>query len=168
MAFAKLGDVEETEELLRLINPIQHGATANEIATYKVEPYVMAADVYGVAPHVGRGGWTWYTGSAGWMYQLILESFLGLKREGNTLKVEPCIPVTWKSFSVKYRFEETVYNIMVNQGSDRETTEIFMDAEMQPSQFFQLTNDKKEHEVTIEIGRKAKTEIRISLATTDV
>jgi cellobiose phosphorylase len=168
MAFAKLGDVEKTEELLRLINPIQHGATANEIATYKVEPYVMAADVYGVAPHVGRGGWTWYTGSAGWMYQLILESFLGLKREGNTLKVEPCIPVTWKSFSVKYRFEETVYNIMVNQGSDRETTEIFMDAEMQPSQFFQLTNDKKEHEVTIEIGRKAKTEIRISLATTDV
>jgi cellobiose phosphorylase len=168
MAFAKLGDVEKTEELLKLINPIQHGATANEIATYKVEPYVMAADVYGVAPHVGRGGWTWYTGSAGWMYQLILESFLGLKREGNTLKVEPCIPVTWKSFSVKYRFEETVYNIMVNQGSDRETTEIFMDAEMQPSQFFQLTNDKKEHEVTIEIGRKAKTEIRISLATTDV
>jgi hypothetical protein len=69
---------------------------------------------------------------------------------------------------VKYRFEETVYNIMVNQGSDRETTEIFMEAEMQPGQFFQLTNDKKEHEVTIEIGRKAKTEIRISLATTDV
>jgi cellobiose phosphorylase len=168
MAFAKLGDAEKTEELLKLINPIQHGATANEIATYKVEPYVMAADVYGVAPHVGRGGWTWYTGSAGWMYQLILESFLGLKREGNFLKFEPCIPVTWKSFSVKYRFEETVYNIMVNQGSYRETTEIFMDAEMQPSQFFQLTNDKKEHEVTIEIGRKAKTEIRISLATTDV
>jgi cellobiose phosphorylase len=168
MAFAKLGDVEKTEELLRLINPIQHGTTANEIATYKVEPYVMAADVYGVAPHVGRGGWTWYTGSAGWMYQLILESFLGLKREGNTLKVEPCIPVTWKSFSVKYRFEETVYNIMVNQGSDKETTEIFMDAEMQPGQFFLLTNDKKEHEITIEIGRKAKTEIRISLATTNV
>jgi cyclic beta-1,2-glucan synthetase len=153
MAFAKLGDSEKTEELLKLINPIQHGATATEVATYKVEPYVMAADVYGVAPHIGRGGWTWYTGSAGWMYQLILESFLGLKREGNTIKFEPCIPVAWKSFKVRYQFEETVYNITVNQEVDKESTEISMDGEMQIDQFIQLTNDRREHDVMIAIGK---------------
>jgi cyclic beta-1,2-glucan synthetase len=168
MAFAKLGNSERTEELLKLINPIQHGTTENEMATYKVEPYIMAADVYGVAPHIGRGGWTWYTGSAGWMYQLIVESLLGLKREGNTLKFEPCIPLAWKSFKVKYRFEETVYTITVNQETDRESMEIFMDGEMQPSRVFQLANDRKEHEVMIEVGRKPKAEVKLIVAKNDI
>ena len=92
MAYAKLGDQARTYELLSLINPLNHGLNATDIASYKAEPYVMAADVYGVSPHTGRGGWTWYTGSAGWMYMLIVESFLGLKREGNVLYFEPCIP----------------------------------------------------------------------------
>jgi cyclic beta-1,2-glucan synthetase len=154
MAFAQLGNAEKTEELLKLINPIQHGATANEIATYKVEPYIMAADVYGVAPHVGRGGWTWYTGSAGWMYQLILEYFLGLKREGAMLKFKPCTPVAWKSFKVKYRYEETVYTIDISQEINSRGTSIFVDDQLQASDSFQLINDQKDHFVSIRIGEK--------------
>ena len=151
MAYAKLGDVDKTEELLRLINPIHHGTTAEEISTYKVEPYVMAADVYGVAPHIGRGGWTWYTGSAGWMYQLIVESFLGLKREGDTIKFEPCIPAAWKSFKVKYHFKETIYTIQINQVADQEQTETIVDGVLQPDDSFLMMNDEQEHVVVINI-----------------
>jgi cyclic beta-1,2-glucan synthetase len=115
MAFAKMKNQEKTWELLNMINPLNHGSSREIIETYKVEPYVLAADVYGVEPHIGRGGWTWYTGSAGWMYQLIIESFLGINREGNTLKINPCIPEDWRSFKVTYRFENTAYQIEVIQ-----------------------------------------------------
>ncbi|HZX73633.1 MAG TPA: cyclic beta 1-2 glucan synthetase, partial [Cyclobacteriaceae bacterium] len=155
MAFAKLGQTKKTEELLKLINPVHHGTTANLVATYKAEPYVMAADVYGVAPHIGRGGWTWYTGSAGWMYQLILESYLGLKREGDTLKFEPCIPADWKSFRVQYRFDETLYNIHVNQNME-ECPGIVLDGLVQGGETFQLVNDKVEHMVIITIASTFK------------
>ncbi len=151
MAFAKLGDTKKTEELLTLINPVSHGTTANQVATYKAEPYVMAADVYGVAPHIGRGGWTWYTGSAGWMYQLILESYLGLKREGDSMGFKPCIPATWKSFTVKYQFKQTSYTIQINQLSDGESAQVVIDGQMQPGNTFQLMNDKQGHLVVINI-----------------
>jgi cyclic beta-1,2-glucan synthetase len=94
MAFAQLGDRTRAWELFDIINPINHARTPTDLATYKVEPYVIAADVYAVSPHVGRGGWTWYTGSAGWMYRLIVESLLGLRLEGETLRIEPCLPRT--------------------------------------------------------------------------
>lgn len=119
MAFAKLDDREKTYELLSLINPINHGKTPEDVAVYKAEPYVMAADVYGVAPHTGRGGWTWYTGSAGWMYQLITESFLGIRREGNNVLVEPRVPADWKSFRIKYTLHENVYTIEVKQENNK-------------------------------------------------
>ena len=156
MVFSRLQAevISSTPRLLgegSLVNPIQHGATANEIATYKVEPYVMAADVYGVAPHVGRGGWTWYSGSAGWMYQLILESFIGLKREGNTIQFNPCIPAEWKSFKVRYQFEETVYLITIIQEAEKEVTEKVVDGEIKTTQIIQLINDVKEHSVTITV-----------------
>jgi cellobiose phosphorylase/uncharacterized membrane protein len=148
MAFAKLGDNEMTSELLKMINPIHHGTTADQVSTYKVEPYVMAADVYGVAPHIGRGGWTWYTGSAGWMYQLILESFLGFNREGNMLKFKPCIPKDWKSFSLVYRFQETNYNIHIHQdGSTGKSLQ--MDGVLQTEDTIQMMNDGKEHEINL-------------------
>lgn len=115
MAFAKLDDRERTFELLSLINPINHGKTPEDVALYKAEPYVMAADVYGVEPHTGRGGWTWYTGSAGWMYQLVTESFLGIRREGNELVIEPRVPADWELFKIKYTLNENVYNIEVTQ-----------------------------------------------------
>jgi len=146
MAFAKLGDHKKTAELLKMINPIHHALTSEAIAVYKTEPYVMAADVYAVMPHTGRGGWTWYTGSAGWMYQLILESFLGLKREGDILQFEPCVPADWKSFSVTYRFHETVYNIEL-QRTDK--TGYLVDGIEQKENSILLANDRRSHAVII-------------------
>jgi cellobiose phosphorylase len=158
MAFAKLGDQEKTEELVRLINPIHHGTTPDEIATYKVEPYVMAADVYGVDPHTGRGGWTWYTGSAGWMYQLIVESFLGLRRKGNSLEFKPCIPKNWKSFQVTYRYEETVYQIKVDQGGDTAAARTVVDDMIQEHDTLELVNDKKEHFAILTVNTAIESE----------
>jgi cellobiose phosphorylase len=116
MAFARLGDVTRAWEVLNLINPADPANNAR-IDTYKVEPYVMAADVYGTAPHAGRGGWTWYTGSAGWMYRMIVESLLGVRRVGNTLMVEPLIPADWPGFTLHYRFGQALYHFDVRQGS---------------------------------------------------
>jgi len=160
MAFAKLGDHEKTEELLKMINPIHHGSTPEEIRTYKVEPYVIAADVYGVEPHTGRGGWTWYTGSAGWMYQLILESFLGLKREGNTLNFKPCIPESWKSFKVKYHFHETVYHIHVQQEEGKKNTTLSVNGAIQAGDVIPLINDRIDHHVTLSIKSQDKSVVR--------
>ena len=121
MAFAELGDHARAWELLRMINPIHHGDSADRIAVYKVEPYVVAADVYAVSPHVGRGGWTWYTGSAGWMYRLIVESLLGLRLEGDTLRLTPCIPADWPEYTLRYRYRDTVYRIHVRQQAGQGT-----------------------------------------------
>ncbi|WP_448090082.1 GH36-type glycosyl hydrolase domain-containing protein [Pseudomonas azerbaijanoccidentalis] len=116
MAFAQLGDAGKAWEVLNLINPADPANVAR-IDTYRVEPYVMAADVYGAPPHAGRGGWTWYTGSAGWMYRLIVESLLGVQRSGHTLSLDPLIPVDWSGFKLHYRFGTTLYHFDVRQGS---------------------------------------------------
>ena len=92
-----------------MINPLNRGNTVEKIAIYKAEPYVIAADVYAEPLHKGRGGWTWYTGSAGWMYQLILESFIGLKLEANTLHFNPCIPEDWPTVKIKYTYNNKIY-----------------------------------------------------------
>ncbi|MCW9077757.1 MAG: cyclic beta 1-2 glucan synthetase, partial [Gammaproteobacteria bacterium] len=113
MAFATLGDSARAWELTTMINPANHAKSREAIATYKVEPYVMAADVYAVPPHTGRGGWTWYTGSAGWMYRLILESLLGLRLEVDRLYVAPCLPAHWDGLTIHYRYRETVYHIAI-------------------------------------------------------
>jgi cellobiose phosphorylase len=113
MAIAAQGDSERAWELLDMLNPIQHARTAQAVAIYKVEPYVVAGDVYAVAPHVGRGGWTWYTGSAGWLYRLILESLLGLKVEATTLSLHPCLPRHWEGYSLSYRYRSTFFRIRV-------------------------------------------------------
>src|SRR4029077_11969117 len=115
MAFASLGDGQRAWELFAMINPVNHAYSPEAIAIYKVEPYVMAADVYALSPHIGRGGWTWYTGSAGWMYRLIVESLLGLKLEVNQLRVIAWSPADWKQYTVHYRYRETVYHIVVRQ-----------------------------------------------------
>jgi cellobiose phosphorylase len=122
MAFAALGDSRRAWELLEMINPVTHSRSPEGIAVYKVEPYVVAADVYALPPHTGRGGWTWYTGSAGWMYRLIVESLLGLKLEADKLRFSPCLPADWKGFKVYYRYRETDYEIAVrrqHEGEDR-------------------------------------------------
>jgi cellobiose phosphorylase len=115
MAYAAQGDAERAWEVMNLINPVNHGRSPDQVAMYKVEPYVVAADVYGVAPHTGRGGWSWYTGSAGWMYRLIVESLLGLRLEEDKLHLAPCLPADWPGFTVHYRYRETTHHIVVKQ-----------------------------------------------------
>ncbi len=151
MAFAKLGDKRRTWELLQMINPLNHGKTKEEVAIYKVEPYVMAADIYAIPPHAGRGGWTWYTGSAGWMYQLIIGSFLGLRREADKLRFEPCIPADWKSFKVHYRYLDTMYHISIQQKKSAKKMSIIIDGQPQEGETIMLINDKIEHDVQIEL-----------------
>lgn len=115
MAFAALGDRRKVWELFSMIHPLSHSSDAASMATYKVEPYVMAADIYANESHRGRGGWTWYTGSSGWMYQFILESFLGLKLQVDRLGFTPCFPLEWPSVSVAYRHGSSTYRITVFQ-----------------------------------------------------
>ncbi|GLQ54890.1 hypothetical protein GCM10010862_21490 [Devosia nitrariae] len=124
LAFAKIGAGEKAYDLFTLVNPINHGSTADAVARYKVEPYVVAADVYSVAPHTGRGGWTWYTGSAGWMYRAGVEGILGLSRQGDMLNVDPCLPAAWPEFAATLnvagtRYEITVRNRVVTPGNPR-------------------------------------------------
>jgi cyclic beta-1,2-glucan synthetase len=112
-AFAKLRDGNRAAGLFSLLNPVNHSRTSTETERYKVEPYVVAADVYSVAPHVGRGGWTWYTGSAGWMYRAGVEGILGIRRAGNFLVVNPCIPDSWAGFEATVYVHSTRYEIRV-------------------------------------------------------
>nr|WP_245537448.1 glucoamylase family protein [Thiocystis violascens] len=150
MAFAQLGDAARAWELFAMINPINHGRSPADIATYKVEPYVIAADVYGVAPHIGRGGWSWYTGSASWMYRLILESLLGLRLEVDTLHLAPCLPADWEGFKLRYRYRETFYRIVVTQGVDGEGgTRIALDGVAQDAPRIPLVDDRREHRVEV-------------------
>jgi cellobiose phosphorylase len=118
MAFAMMGENQRAWELFSLLNPVHHGGSPEQIATYKVEPYVVAADVYAVAPHTGRGGWSWYTGSAGWMYRLLVETLLGVNLEGDQLRLEPRLPESWKSYKIHYRYRQTVYHITISRLAD--------------------------------------------------
>jgi cyclic beta-1,2-glucan synthetase len=152
MAFAALRDHDRAWELTSLINPINHGSTAEDIATYKVEPYVIAADVYAVPPHTGRGGWTWYTGSAGWMYRLITESLLGLRLEVDKLRFEPCLPPHWKTYKLHYRYRETFYHITFKQsGAGGTVKRITIDGADTPELLIPLRDDRREHKVEVMI-----------------
>jgi len=129
LAHARLGDGDRAQALFALLNPINHALTAADAARYKVEPYVVAADVYSTAPHVGRGGWTWYTGSAGWMYRAGVEGILGLTRSGDTVLIDPCLPKSWPEVNVTvalgaFRVEITVANL---KGAGRGITRALQD-----------------------------------------
>jgi len=156
MAFAALGDNQRTWELLNMINPVNHGKTAADVAIYKVEPYVIAADVYAVSPHAGRGGWSWYTGSAGWMYRLIVESLLGLRLDVNKLHFDPCLPLSWQVFKLHYRYRETVYHITVSQtdagdAAQSDVMRVTVDGIEQPDKTIPLIDDRRDHMVEISI-----------------
>ena len=143
MAFAELGDHRRAWELCAMINPVNHTKSAAALATYKVEPYVMAADVYAAPPHTGRGGWTWYTGSAGWMYRLAVESLLGLRLEGDKLRLAPCLPADWPGFKLRYRYRDTIYRIAVvrdESGSVEQSDPVIA-----------LVDDRREHQVEVKI-----------------
>lgn len=150
MAFAALGDSHRAWDIFTMINPIHHATSPEAIATYKVEPYVMAADVYAFMPHTGRGGWTWYTGAAGWMYRLIVEYLLGVKRNGDKLFFAPCIPAEWNGFELSYRFGKTTYQIRVHRSRIREIgTRVIVDGIEQDEKSVSLADDGVEHSVEV-------------------
>jgi len=153
MAFALMGQSERAWELFALLNPIHHGGTPKQIAVYKVEPYVIAADVYAVAPHTGRGGWTWYTGSAGWMYRLLIETLLGVTIEGDQLRLSPLLPKSWTSYTIHYRYRQTLYHIAIM----RLTTEpadghqLLLDGNSLSGPTVPLVDDRREHSVQLKV-----------------
>ena len=159
-AFAEAGHRNRAAGLLSMLSPVTHSSDATRCAVYQVEPYVVAADVYGVAPHVGRGGWTWYTGSAGWMYRVALESILGFTLEGGTaLRFKPCIPDGWRGFALRHRRPDgTSYRIAVvnARGASEHIVSATLDGEPVPldggSVRIEIAIDCREHEVRIELG----------------
>jgi cellobiose phosphorylase len=153
MAFAAMGDAERAWELFALINPVTHADTPEAVAVYRVEPYVVAADVYAVRPHTGRGGWTWYTGSAGWMYRLITESLLGLRLNVDKLQFAPCLPGNWVSFKIHYRYCETIYHITLrSNGPGFVVHRIILDGTEQTEKYLPLIDDRNDHHAEIEVG----------------
>ena len=153
MAFAELGDSARAWELLRMINPVNHGIDAEQMDVYKVEPYVVSADVYAVAPHVGRGGWSWYTGSAGWMYRLIVESLLGLRLEAGTLRFAPVLPAEWEGFTMDYRHRDTSYRIELRQRDAGTSPAVRLDGELRADDRIPLLDDGVEHHVELDWPR---------------
>jgi cellobiose phosphorylase len=153
MAFAALGDAKKAWQMFHMINPINHALNEDGLATYRVEPYVMAADVYAVAPHTGRGGWTWYTGSAGWTYRLIVESLLGLTLKANELTFKPCVPAEWTEYKVRYRYRQTYYHITIHlQVSAGQSTRIVVDGTQIEGDRLRLVDDRQEHRADIYVA----------------
>jgi len=154
LAAALQGRGDLALRLWNVINPIYHATTRAEVDHYKVEPYVVCADVYGAPPHTGRGGWTWYTGSASWLYRVALEAILGFRREGNTLRFEPCIPPSWPGFEMIYRHRSATYRIRTDNsaGTGRGVRSIELDGQRMPNGSVPLLDDEKTHEVAIQLG----------------
>ena len=152
MAFAAIGDGDRAWELTSLINPINHSRTLTAVETYKVEPYVVPADVYSNDQHVGRGGWTWYTGAAGWMYRLLTESLLGIRLEVDHLRLEPVLPEAWKSLKIHYRYRETFHHISIHNNGGKTVTRVVFDGVERPERTIPLLDDRLEHNVDVDIG----------------
>ena len=159
-AFAELGQSNRAVSLYRMLNPISHSDDAEKARRYRVEPYVVAADIYSVPPYVGRGGWTWYTGSAAWMWRLGVEGILGLRRAGDTLRLTPSIPPTWPGYTITYRYGASDYRIEItNLPEDRQrpqgrmqVKEIRLDGQPLPGDAIPLTDDGRPHTVHVILG----------------
>lgn len=151
LAYTTLGEGDKAAELFQMLNPINHARTEHEVNRYKVEPYVMAADVYATPSHVGRGGWTWYTGAAGWMYQAGLEGILGFKRQGDKLTLNPCIPSRWPGFSLTYRFQSSRYEIEVRNPDGKMSgwSKLTLDDNELPEPVIDLKDDGLIHRVCL-------------------
>jgi cyclic beta-1,2-glucan synthetase len=156
IAFALLGDGDRAGELFGLLNPINHASTRAGLHKYKVEPYAAPGDVYAVPPHTGRGGWTWYTGSAAWMYRAAIEYILGFKLEGDHLRVDPCIPRFWRQFEISYRYGKTTYRIKVENphALSRGVASVEVDGLLQSEDEITLIDDGRIREVRVLLGEK--------------
>jgi cyclic beta-1,2-glucan synthetase len=156
LALAELGDGDKAGELFSILNPINHASTRAGVQRYKVEPYVMAADVYAEPPHVGRGGWTWYTGSAGWMYQAGIEWILGFRLRGTTLLIDPCIPRAWPRYEIDFRYHSATYLIVVEnpQGVSRGVASSELDGQALTGggAAIPLADDGATHQVRVVLG----------------
>ncbi len=154
-AFALMGDGDMAWKLYHLINPINHTRTSIECSKYKVEPYVMAADVYSTHPHIGRGGWTWYTGAAGWMYKVGLENILGLRKNKDKLIIDPCIPKDWNEYTMKYKYKNTSYNIMIKNPEkvNRNVKSIVLDGKEVEYKHITLVDDHMDHNIEVFLGK---------------
>ena len=159
LAFAALGDGDKAGELFTILNPINHASTRAGVHRYKVEPYVVAADIYAEPPHVGRGGWTWYTGSAGWMYRAGIEWMLGFRLRGTRLYLDPCIPRTWRSFRIAFRYHSSRYDIVVENphGVTRGVSSVALDgAQLTGGGLpIPLADDRRTHQVRVVLGSEA-------------
>jgi cellobiose phosphorylase len=153
-AFARLGDGKQAGELFNLLNPIFLSDTMEKATHYRVEPYVICADIYSQSPYLGRGGWTWYTGSAAWMYRLGLEAILGFQKMGNTLRIDPVIPPAWDGFEIRFQYGETVYQIEVHNPEHvaHHVREILLDGQAMNNLSIPLAGDQQAHKVVVAMG----------------
>jgi cellobiose phosphorylase len=159
MAAAKLGDCDRAWDLFHLINPLSHADRQESIDRYRVEPYVVAADVYSVEPHAGRGGWTWYTGSASWMYRLIIESLLGIDQRADRWRIEPCLPHHWSHVELHFRYRETPYHVRIESTAEipsrqsgsipERRTQLSLDGTAITDDFITLVDDRQPHEIGV-------------------
>jgi cyclic beta-1,2-glucan synthetase len=146
---------ERAHALLHMLNPINHSKSLAGAQLYRVEPYVVAADIYSAPGHLGRGGWTWYTGSAGWLYQAGLQAVLGLEQRGDELHVNPCIPADWEGFEVTLRRGETKYEIKIIHTEEAGPVPASPDEAAQRKAVLRFTDDGKTHRVRLVVGRRA-------------
>jgi cyclic beta-1,2-glucan synthetase len=162
MAVARRGNGDEAVELFHLLNPINHTRSAADVERYKTEPYVMAGDVYAHPAHAGRGGWTWYTGSAGWMYRAGLESILGLKRHGASFELDPCIPASWPEYSILWRNGSTRYEISVANPDHccRGITQAELDGDAVDPAVIPLVDEGATHRVRVVLGEQGRGALR--------
>jgi cellobiose phosphorylase len=153
MAFALAGRSEQASSLVSMLNPINHTLDPQAVGRYKVEPYVMAADIYSQAPHAGRGGWTWYTGSAAWFYRLFHEVILGIDRRVDVLHFHPRVPASWSEFKLHYRYYQTFYHIVFKQDpAHRGPARLTLDGQPSAQETLALVNDQREHAVELVFG----------------
>ena len=154
LATALQGRGDRALELWNLINPIYHATSPAEVQHYKVEPYVVCADIYGAPPHTGRGGWTWYTGAAGWLYRVAVEAILGVRVRGDALRFEPCIPAGWPGYEVTYRFGSAAYHVRVDNsaGTGRGVRSVTVDGQPAAGEVVPLRDDGREHDVRVTLG----------------
>jgi cyclic beta-1,2-glucan synthetase len=154
LATALLGQGQRAAELFDLLNPVRHAASPDGMERYKVEPYVVCADVYGAPPHTGRGGWTWYTGSASWLYRVGLEAMLGFRLRGTRLEIDPCVPPSWSGYEITYRHRSATYHVVVDnsRGSGHGVRSVSVDGRVVPEGVVELADDGRQHKVQIALG----------------
>ncbi|MEO5989473.1 MAG: glucoamylase family protein [Candidatus Eisenbacteria bacterium] len=154
LAFARQGDGDKAASLLRMLNPVEHARSEKDFTRYKVEPYVIAADIYALKDHMGRGGCTWYTGAAGWIYRVWIEEVLGFKRRGDTLTIDPVIPKDWPGFRLRYRHKSTWYDIAIENPAHvcRGVAQVELDGAIVSATAIPLHDDKQSHTINVSLG----------------